>query len=452
MNSSLSLRLLLAAGLSTLIALIATGLVLNVLFRSYFEDRVRQELESYLVQLTSNVLIDAEGELEVSELADPRFAEPLSGYYWQVQRDDRQPVLSQSFWAEPLQIPSPPQRGEIVFLSALVADDFNLLTGSWIVTLAHEGSNVEVLLIVALDQSRLDQSIAGFSRNVLTAMGLLGVFLVLASWFQVRVGLRPLENVRAEVNAIKEQPSRRLSKDYPTEVKPLVEEVNDLLERQSAAITLARARASDLAHGLKTPLTIMRAVSEDLRKTEQVKIAEEIDSQVDNMQYFVERELARSRDQSTEIAWCKAAPVVERLVRAFSRRTDASDVQWHTDIDADCACPFDEYGLTELLGNLVDNAAKWARSEISIAVDGTRDSGFIQVVDDGPGISETDLGVVLRRGERLDKSVPGQGLGLAIVADMALQRGANFDLRNCKNGGLSARVSWTRENVEAAVR
>ena len=450
MNSSLSFRLLIAAALSTLIALIATGIVLNFLFRSYFEDRIQQELESYLVQLTSNVSIDADGEIAVLELMDPRFAEPLSGYYWQVQRDNRQPVLSQSFWAEPLQIPEPPRRGEIVFSSMQAADDSKLLTGSWIVTLKHENSDVEVLLVVALDQSLLDQSIAGFSRNVLISMILLGVFLVLASWFQVRVGLSPLEKVRAEVNAVKERPGYRLSTDHPTEVTPLVEEVNDLLERQAATIGIARARASDLAHGLKTPLTIMRAISEDLKKTDQVEIAAEIDSQVANMQYFVERELARSRDQSTEIAWCNAAPVVERLVRAFKRRSDGSDMRWHTDIDANCACPFDEYNLTELLGNLIDNAAKWARSEISITVAGKRDSGCIQVADDGPGISEADLGVVLRRGKRLDDTVPGQGLGLAIAEDMARQRGATLDLQNRESGGLAARVSWTRQNVEAA--
>ena len=192
MNSSLSLRLLVAAALSTLIALIATGIVLNFLFRSYFEDRIQQELESYLIQLTSNVSIDADGEIAVSELTDPRFAEPLSGYYWQVQRDNRQPVLSQSFWAEPLQMPEPPRRGEIVFSSMQAADDSKLLTGSWIVTLKHENSDVEVLLVIALDQTLLDQSIAGFSRNVLISMVLLGIFLVLASWFQVRVGLSPL--------------------------------------------------------------------------------------------------------------------------------------------------------------------------------------------------------------------------------------------------------------------
>lgn len=442
MRSSLSFRLLITAAVSTVLALVATALVLNFLFRAYFEDRIHLELESYLVQLTANVSLDAAGEIALSELADPRFSEPLSGYYWQVQLDDQPPILSQSFWTGPLDIPKPGQRGQIVYGSAQGADGDRFRIGQWVVTRQHDGTDREIFLIVALDQTQLDQSTTGFSRNVSLAMGVLGAFLVLASWSQVRIGLNPLEKVRSEVSSVKQQRGNRLSGDYPSEVLPLVDEVNDLLERQEKTIDQARARASNLAHGLKTPLTIMRAVSQDLIHAEQPEISQEIDAQVNNMQHFVERELARTRDQIPKVAWCNPAPVVARLVQAFQRRAGNDATDWQVDVPAGAACPFDEYALTELLGNLIDNASKWTRDVISIRIQGTREAGFIEVADNGPGISEGDLQAVLARGKRLDETVPGQGLGLTIVADMALQRGAMFELSNSKSGGLIARVSW----------
>jgi len=442
LRSSLSFRLLLAASMSTLAALVATALVLNFLFRAYFEDRIHAELESYLVQLTANVALDANGDLDITELSDPRFAEPLSGFYWQVQLQDRAPVQSQSFWAEPLTLPRPGQRGEIVFTPAVLPEGDRILAGSWIVTLTHAGADHEVFLIVAVDRTQFDRSIASFSRNVTISMAILGAFLVLASWFQVRIGLRPLEKIRSEVNTVKQQRGSRLSAAHPSELVPLVDEVNDLLDHQDDTIDQARARASNLAHGLKTPLTIMRALSLDLKRAGQPSMSSDLDAQVDNMQHFVERELARTRDQTTRDSWCIAAPVVERLVLAFQRRAAGREIKWRIDVAVDAQCPFDEYALTELLGNLIDNASKWTRDEITITISGTRDAGFIAVADNGPGILANDLEAVLKRGKRLDETVPGQGLGLTIVADMAQSRGARLDLSNRATGGLSATVSW----------
>ena len=438
---SLSFRLLAVSALTTLVALVATGLVLNFLFRSYFVDRFHQELEAYLVQLTANISFTPEGEFKVSEISDPRFSEPLSGFYWQVQLQDQAPVLSQSFWATPLDLPRPQSRGMLTY-SSVSAESGKYLTASWIVTLSKDGVETEVFLVVAMDQGQFDETVTGFSINVLIWLGVLGAFLLLASWLQVRVGLKPLENVRSEVRHIKEGRSQRLAGEYPTEVMPLVDEVNDLLEHQTTSLARARARASTLAHGLKTPLTIMRAISAELNSGNRPNEATEIDTQVDNMQYFVERELARSRDQISELTWCHAAPVVEKIITAFKRSVSKADLVWEIEVMADVVCPFDEFALTELLGNLIDNAAKWTKTHIKVCVTGSRDRGMIEVTDDGPGISEASIEIVLARGERLDKSVPGQGLGLAIVNDMVCVRGARLKLYNREPNGLTARVSW----------
>jgi signal transduction histidine kinase len=444
---SLGLRLMLAAAGTTLLALVATALVLNFLFQAYFKERIHQEIESYLVQLTANTTLDAQGELQVRDLADPRFSEPLSGFYWQAQLRDLPPIQSPSFWSMPLDQQTAAQRGTVLFDAVIGPDGARYLTGGWTVTLQDNGADQDVSLIVALDQTQFDQSVAGFSRNVSQSLGVLGLFLLAAAFFQVRIGLSPLERLRSEVKLVKEQPDHRLAGDVPTEVLPLIDEVNDLLDRQQETIEQARGRASNMAHGLKTPLTIMQAISRDLRVLEQPGVAEEIDAQVDNMQHFVERELARTRDQATDAVWCKPAPVVERLIGALRKQAGDRVAKWAVDVPDAAVCPFDEFALTELLGNLVDNATKWTGDAISVSVQGDQAAGFIAVADNGPGIAAADLDVVLGRGQRLDPSAPGQGLGLAIVTDMVRQRGASFALTNRPEGGLMAKVSWGDEGA-----
>jgi signal transduction histidine kinase len=205
-----------------------------------------------------------------------------------------------------------------------------------------------------------------------------------------------------------------------------------------------RARASTLAHGLKTPLTVMRALAQDLRSGGDVStIPDEIDYQVTSTQHLVERELARTRDQmSGQVVQCEAEPVLRKLVQAFQRRVGGDDVAWTIDVAPHAVCPFDEFALTELLGNLIDNATKWTGDKIAVSAGGTAIRGFIQVSDNGPGISEAERESVLRRGMRLDETVPGHGLGLSIVQDMVAQRDVDLILSNLPDGGLNARLEW----------
>lgn len=242
MTSSLSLRLLITSALSTIIALLATALVLNQLFRNYFEERIHSELDAWVVTLTSQTQLDVDGQLTVGELGDPRFSQPLSGYYWQVTQENGAPVLSASYWAQPLDLEPPAERGKLAFATIVGSDGEVYLTGSWRITLEHEGEARELLVAVAIDQTSVEAPISSFRRSVTMALALLGTFLVLASWFTVRIGLKPLDKVKAEVNLVKTKPGQRLSTDCAAEVAPLVKEVNDLLESQEQAVETARAR------------------------------------------------------------------------------------------------------------------------------------------------------------------------------------------------------------------
>lgn len=445
MKSSLSFRLLIAASVTTLIALVATALVLTNLFRIYFEDRVHSELDSWVVTLTSQTEVNTDGAVLVAELGDPRFSQPLSGYYWQVIPQNAQPVLSASFWAQPLEVGVPAELGVITYSTVTGSDSGSYLTGSWRITLGQDGSEQEILITVAVDRASVDAPISDFTQNVTIAMAVLGVFLVLASWSTVHIGLGPLKTIKSEVNFVKTNPQSRLSTDCATEVAPLVEEVNDLLNRQEKNVEDARARASTLAHGLKTPLTVMRALAQDLRTTgKSASIPEEIDFQVGNMQHLVERELARTRDQvSGQAMRYEAKPIVQKLVRAFQRRTGGEDIKWKIDIPSGMQSPFDEFALTELLGNLIDNATKWTKDRIVISGASSPTEAFIQVTDNGLGIRDDQLDTVLRRGARLNNDVAGEGLGLSIVQDMLAQRGIQLSLTNQKEGGLAVRIDWS---------
>ena len=442
MRSSLSLRLLIAAALTTALALVATAFVLNLLFRHYFEDRSRAELETFLVLLSGQVGVNAAGEIDVAPLADPRFDQPLSGFYWQIRIDQQEPRLSPSMWAAPLVLQRPPNPGIITFEDALMGTGDAVAVASWVITIGDGEGLSEVFLAVAIDRSDLDISVAGFFSNSVIWLASLGVFLMVASWFQVRHGLRPLEKVRSEVNLVANSATAHLSEDYPSEVLPLVQEVNQLLDTNTATLERIRSGAGNLAHGLKTPLTIMRGVERKMRKTGQSALADEIATEITNMEHIVERELARSRDSHQMTRKCAVAPIAARLRRALSRRPGAEEVSWEIAVPETLTAPFDAFDMTELMGNLVDNGLKWTESRLRISAKIIGMQTVLEIEDDGPGVPGGEIEAVLERGRRLDANQPGSGLGLSIVKDMAVAHGCDLTLDRSPMGGLRVRISW----------
>ena len=209
MKSSLSLRLLFTAAITTVLALVATAFVLNFLFRMYFEERVQDELETYLLLLSGNVGVNAADEVVVAPPSDPRFDQALSGYYWQIQIDDEPPILSPSFWAAPLVLARPDTAGQITFENLETGTGEAVAVASWIVTTGEGGTRHEVYLAVAIDRTDLDASVAGFFSYSALALTILGTFLLAASWIQVKLGLRPLDKVRSELSRIRRSKTDR---------------------------------------------------------------------------------------------------------------------------------------------------------------------------------------------------------------------------------------------------
>ena len=446
MPHSLRFRFLLAATVSIVLALMATGIVLTSLFHTYFEARTQKELEVYLFLLTKNVGPDANGDIVVTDLSDPRFSQPLSGYYWQVQIGEHDPIVSPSYWSSPMTPQLPETPGEVVFQDVETGIDEVLYTASWVVTFGEGDALTKVFITVAFDHASINIFEERFANRTIAWLTVLGIALIFANWIQVQFGFRPIEKIRAEVGEIKENSASRMTLRYPIEILPLASEINELMDMNDASVKRARESASDLAHGLKTPLTILRAVSQDIRTENTDKspqeLAQEIDIEIENMEHFVERELARVRDSYKPRNRAQVQPIANRLCAALARQPLAENLEWSVDISTELYAPFDEYDLTELLGNIVDNAIRHADS--SIKVKGSRDQNthWICVQDDGDGIPEDHINTVLKRGKRMDTDSSGTGIGLSIVKDMCDRHGCALTIRNLDQGGLEVKISW----------
>ncbi|GHE94111.1 histidine kinase [Aliiroseovarius zhejiangensis] len=458
MTSSLSLRLLLLAMVSTSVALVSTALFLNLLFQEYFEDRIAQELDTHLFMITGHLGIDDTGAVALAPIADPRFDQPLSGYYWQIQINDDPPMLSPSFWAAPLDVPRPQAQGQVQYDRVEVDAETPLSLASWRLSMGDPTHAQDVFVMVAMDRSDIDLSAAGFFRSSALWLAIMGAVLILAAWVQVRLGLKPLEKIRAEVTQIMTSSNSRLSHDYPREVQPLAREVNNLLDANETALEKARTHSGNLAHGLKTPLTILQNAAHTLRGNGEAQIATHIETELENMRHIVERELASVRNSATARRYSRVKPSAQRLVNVLKQQPNAAHITWELDLVDDVLAPFDPHDLTELLGNLMDNAMKWTRDHIRVSATHDGDRDVLRIDDNGPGISESLRGLVLERGKQLSDdqtraateadaqagSELGAGLGLTIVHDMAKTAGCTLDLSRSPFGGLSVGLSWPR--------
>lgn len=440
---SLAARLVLLACLSIGAALGTISLVLSGQFSHYFEDRVYGELGAQLDQLTANLSFDEAGDLVIAPLLDPRFQAPFSGLYWQARRDDHPQVVSRSLWTGSLDVPPARDAGVLLRTALVSAMGEPLLALSRAVRVGNGAAPSLVQLTVAIDQTEVQRAAAGFQATMLGWMGIIFVGLILASWVQVKLGLAPLETLRKKVEQVRAGHDKRLEGDFPTEVMPLANEVNELLDLHEITLTHARERASNLAHGLKTPLTIINTIARDLHKSGQEQAAREIDSQIASMSHFIERELARVRVRTPNAATPPARPVAEHMLDAIKRFPRVEPLEWQLDMPEDFTTPFDAHDLSELLGNQLDNGRKWAKSIVRITgkelPDGTR---ILTVEDDGKGVNKKQRAELGRRGRRLDPAILGSGLGLAICSDLAAHYGAGFQLDRSELGGLKISVSW----------
>lgn len=439
---SLRLRLIAGGIVAILIALSIAGFGLVVLFQRHVTRTLTDDLEIHLRQLIAGIDVDPQGELTITRPpADPRFADPLSGLYWQVSGAGGQLLRSRSLWDMTLKLPADTlTHGDMHMHEVPGPGATRLLVAERSIVLSSGGAKSTARIAVATDLGRVTAATTAFGKDLAVALGVLGLVLAIATSVQVGLGLRPLDSLRRGVADIRAGRRRDLPASVPAEVQPLVEEVNALLEAQAGEIERSRGRAADLAHGLKTPLAALAADVVRLRESGQDAVANDIEAIGDAMSRHVDRELARARvrgrarshgDVSTALA-----PLVHSLVATVARTPAAQQLSFDIDIDAGVAAPFDRTDLAEVLGNLIENASRHARARVRISADAGERSA-IHVEDDGAGIADNEMAKVMQRGVRLDER-GGAGLGLSIVQDVLAAYQWRLTLSRSPLGGLKA--------------
>lgn len=445
-SGSLHFRLVAAGTVAILIALAIAGIGLTVLFERHVTRTIAEDLDVYARQLLAGIDVDSEAQLVITRPpADPRFAEPLSGLYWQVATGDGKFLRSRSLWDTTLPLPAdelPP--GSIHRHEVSGPAGSRLLALERRISLSIGDRRVPVDVVVAVDLARVSSAVAAFARELAVALAILGLVLAAATSIQVSLGLRPLIALRRGIADIRSGRRRRLAPAAPTEVRPLVEEVNALLDAQEGEMERSRSRAADLAHGLKTPLSALSSDAGRLRERGEHAIARDIETLGETMSRIVDREMARARTRSgfrgIPGAPVELAPLVNSLLATIARTPAGAAIAVEADVPAGLAVPVDRTDLAEVLGNLLDNAVRHAASRARI--DARRDpSGVtIDIEDDGHGIAPEARASVVKRGVRMDERGGGAGLGLAIVIDVLDAYGCRLDLGASELGGLKARV------------
>jgi signal transduction histidine kinase len=276
-----------------------------------------------------------------------------------------------------------------------------------------------------------------------TLLGIVMAGLIVAGLWMARSGMAPLERLRGRLAALRAGRASRVEGEYPSEVQPLVDDLNTLIEDRERRVTRAQAKAADLAHGLKTPLAVLAQEAESARAAGHTELAAILGEQTERMRRQIEFHLAESRAVVSGTAADGRSSVAESvrgLVRALERLHAEPGITMTADVAEDISVRVRRENLDEMLGNLLDNACKWARTRLTVhAVTG---SGrvVITVDDDGPGLDPAMRDRVLQRGMRADEAAPGTGLGLAIVRELAEAHGGTIALAASPDGGLRARL------------
>ena len=430
---SLKIRLLAIQAIVIVLALGITGYSLTYLFERHLERRISTELDTYLTQIAARLSFDQTGApLLGGKLADPRFDKIYSGLYWQIDNETAgQTARSRSLWDTRLTLPADtPGRGKVHVHTITDPRGALLLVHERRLVFQSPIGEQTALLIVALDLAELSVSSGQFASEVAVALLILAGFLLAAGWVQVVVGLRPLALIRKSIAAVRSGVAARINTDMPDEVLPLADEVNDLLAAQETAISKARYRANNLAHNFKTPLTALNSDVRRLRKKGEHAIAADIEATSLLMRRQIERELtkARIRDPRAMPA-IKVRPVIEGIVATVRRTPDGEQCKFEIRCDAALRVQINTDDLSDILGNLVENAVKHGNGQVIIKVQSGNGFALFAVEDDGQGISGDLREIAQERGVRLDQSVAGSGLGLAIISDIldAYNQSLKFD-------------------------
>ena len=433
-----------AAAVSALLTLAFIGFLIANLFERQVESRLRESLSQQLDQLAAHLIVKDDNTAALdTDLSDPRYVRPLSGLYWEIDEEGRTPLRSRSMWDQSFDL------SENHAVTNFALTPINGPKGIELVGMSRAVSKRDrldvkhhYLLTVAQDTRVLAADHADLVRTLAIALGLAFLAIVAAAAAQIYYGLKPLEAMRRDIERVRGGLSDHVeTSGVPTEVMPLAEEINATLSMQRRNLERARRQAGDLAHGLKTPIAALAGQADLLGRGGQSESAEAIRGHLRVMHRHVERELAKARAQGDGATIGSGVfPLVEirSIIDTLKKLPQVSAISYEVIGPENIPLAMNAEDFAEVMGNLIDNARKWAKSYViaRVVVDGTH--ALVSVEDDGPGIRDDQQTRVISRGVRLDEKVQGSGLGLSIVEAVLENYRTKLEFGRADGGGLSA--------------
>lgn len=449
--ASLKGRLIIAASIWIVLGLVAAGFALSAVFRQLVATQFQEELFVHLDELQRLAQFPAEGKSYLQrDLSDPRYEVPLSGYYWEILRDTQILARSRSLADKALsRLPHPPvdtgvhthrtegPTGQMVIAERVVA---NLPDGP------------PIRFLIGTDQRHMDAVFANFHETLTWSLSIFGISVVAAAALLIAFAMMPFQTLRDALSRVRAGEAKQVEGEFPSEVQPLVADLNTLLRSTSELIQRARAQAGNLAHGLKTPLAILTDEAYRLQESGSGEASETILSECKKMQTQIDYQVTRARAvamRSSPGIVADVGAAAREVTAAFTRLYKDSRITVEADVAEGMKVSCDPQDLNEMLANLVDNACKFAHSEVIIHANAAKSGQSVDIIvdDDGPGLPVEARRVVFNIGERWDTRVPGSGLGLAIVKDLAELYGGNVSLAVSGSGGLSVVLSLPRAEI-----
>lgn len=449
--NSLAFRLFATAALWTLLVLAIAGVVIDYVHKREAEAAFDTRISQILTQIIAFSTLHEGDEPRVPKIiGEPLFELTHSGWYWQITPLDNAPgrrMVSASLAGESLILPSSlkkrPDPTNIIWYNTAGPVGEQLRIAENVYNAGEDESPRFYSFLVAGDAETTASVNATFRLPLTIALGLAGLVLVAATLFQVRFVLWPLQAIEKRLSDIRSGNAEKLDGVLPAEVEPLQRELNALIRSNQEIVERARTQVGNLAHALKTPLAVILNEARDDKGASAQKVAEQAAVMHDQVNYYLDRARMAARaglvGRQTEVY-----PVAEGIVRALERIYSAR----HLDLSIDCPASArflgEKQDLEEMLGNLLDNACKWAASRVvlKVAADeaAARPMLRISVDDDGPGLTPEQRAQGIARGRKLDETKPGSGLGLSIIAELAQSYRGTFALEQASLGGLSARL------------
>jgi len=423
--------------------------VIGSLYRQTSERGFDSLLSAHLFNLIGSVGVSDSGTLTGGpDLGDLRFSEPESGWYWSVEPVSKGLVgqLRSSSMTEPIASPSineAPFNSEFqrhYRIAGINGEELEVFESEFVL----DSQNRIARFRVMGNRSELEDEISGFEWRLFSYLSLFGFGMIAINAIAILLGLQPLARVRNALAMVREGTAQRLTGRFPAEIQPLANETNALIENNRRIVERSRTQVGNLAHSLKTPLAVMLNEGRALGGPKGQLIADHAAAMQQQIDHYLQR--ARVAAQRESVVYrTPVTPLLERMVRVMDKLSRGTGISLATP-PADVVFAGEREDLEEVVGNLLENAMKWAHSAVRVSVETAVPVGeelprfSILIEDDGPGIPEDKAREALQRGKRLDETKPGTGLGLAIVADLVKEYGGTLRLERSAMGGLKAVV------------